>query len=244
MADGPVLVYDQDAEPLPDGPLQVVIIGRKGQGKTVLAGTLFESWPGDRAVLDVTGDVAADLDALDVIELSSPVPVVWPEEDRDGDKPMTLLWRPSRSLSHGERLAQAGQFVGMCFSKGDVLLWVDDGGQVLSAHQTPPEALTALEQGRHSPLWLIMTMPRPKAVHPLVISNADVIYAFQTGNPDDVRRLADVFGWPAADLGPVLASLEPHWFLRRISATGEVALFPPVPMRKQVRVASRDAERR
>ena len=64
---------------LPEGvPLQIVVVGRKGQGKSELAWLLWDSWPYDRVVIDVTGDVGTVHPDPQTVDLDVPPPSRWP----------------------------------------------------------------------------------------------------------------------------------------------------------------------
>lgn len=223
--------YVQHIAPLPDGPIQVVMVGRKGRGKTELAYQLWDTWEGDRLVIDVTGDVGALHPEEETVDLASPVPSRWPTELKDADNPrLSLRYVPDRALSVREKLEEYDRLCGMCFEHGNTLLWIDDAASVIPVHNTGPQAQVMLEQSRHGPLWLMITAPRPKGINVLALANADVVYAFQTPNADDQVRLADAWGHDRRFITEQLTQLEPYHYIRYHAAADELALLPPIPL--------------
>jgi hypothetical protein len=197
--------------------------GKKKSGKSVLARMLFDSYGGDRVVLDVAGDDGPD--GPDVITLRGSVdtlPVKWPEEMRPDDgRRMTLRYVPdpgsptvAEDMDHvvglareqGKRLRSRGR-VG-------VALLIHEVGLVAPEHNTRPHMRRALMQNRHDSLTLIMCGPRPKAIDTLVLSQSDLVYIFEVRNPDDQKRLAENIGWSPRDLHDAILGLGPHEYLR------------------------------
>src|ERR1700759_1755443 len=82
---GPVADSD-DVVDLPDPPLFVACLGRKGTGKSELAHVLWQSWPGDRVMIDTTGDVGTDHPDPGTVTLDPPPPSVWPAYLKPGDE--------------------------------------------------------------------------------------------------------------------------------------------------------------
>lgn len=215
------------ASDLPDGPLHIVCVGRKGQGKSELAWLLWDSWPGDRVVIDVTGDVGAKHPDPDTIDLDVPPPAHWPSHLKTGDR-LSLRYVPDHSdPAYREDMDRV---VGMAFSHGLCLLWVEEVGLVAPSGQVLPHMRAALHMGRHQDLWIITTGPRPMGVDPLVLSQADVVYAFDLPNPDDRRRLADSIGWDRKSLDQAFADLGDHEYLRYVAKGHELDIMPALPL--------------
>jgi hypothetical protein len=222
---------DRVAE-LPDGvPLFVVCVGRKGQGKSELAYVLWDSWERDRIVVDVTGDVGGHHPEPDTFDLEVPPPGHWPTEMQDAEADrLSLRYVPDHS--HPDYKADLDRVVGLAFSHGDCLLWVDEIGEVAPSNQVLPNTRRALHMGRHQNLNMIMTGPRPMTIDPLVMAQADVVYAFDLPNPDDRKRLADTIGWDRRDVDDAMAELPDHGYLRFVASEHELAIFPPLPLKK------------
>lgn len=197
--------------------------GKKKSGKSVLARVLFDSYGGDRVVLDVAGDDGPfGPDVIDLHGTVDTLPTRWPEEMRPDDgRRMTLRYVPdpgsataAEDMDHivglareqGKRLQSRGR-VG-------VALLIHEVGLVAPEHNTRPHMKRALMQNRHDSLTLIMCGPRPKKIDTLVLSQSDLIYIFETRNPDDRKRLAENVGWAPRDLDAAVIGLGPHEYLR------------------------------
>lgn len=214
---------------LPEGvPLQIVIVGRKGQGKSELAWLLWESWPYDRVVIDVTGDVGLVHPDPDTVDLEVPPPSRWPAELKaSGADRLSLRYVPDHA---DEAFAEdMDRVVGLAFSHGHCLLWIEEVGLVAPAGKVLPHTRKALHMGRHQDLWILTTGPRTMTVDPLVLAQADVVYVFDLPNPDDRKRLADAIGWNRADVDAAVAELDDHGYLRFVAKDHELSLWPPLP---------------
>lgn len=226
---------------LPAGvPLFIVCVGRKGQGKSELAYMLWDSWEGDRLVVDITGDVGGKHPEADTYDLEYPIPAHWPTElqEADADR-LSLRYVPDHALP--DYKTELDRAVGLAFSHGDCLLWIDEIGEVAPSNQVLPNTRKALHMGRHQNLSMIMTGPRPMTIDPLVMAQADVVYAFDLPNPDDRKRLADTIGWDRRDVDDAMAELPDHGYLRFVAAEHELAILPPLPL-KQVNRRQRRAQ--
>lgn len=198
----------------PSKPVHIVCLGRKGTGKSVMAANIFASWPQprDRAVLDVTGDVAADWHPEGWIDLAPPIPTRWPEHRRDGDRRMTLRLAPD----HRSQMAlfDADAFVGLAYFHHGCLLWVDEAGWLAPSNRVPYTTRAALHMGRHHDLSSIWCAPRPKTMDPLVLAQADLVYVFDLPNPDDCKWVANIIGYDPASFTAAVRALRQHEYLR------------------------------
>lgn len=197
--------------------------GKKKSGKSVLARMLADSYPGDLVVLDVAGDDGPT--GKDVVIWRGPVdtlPTTWPEERRpdDGGRMVLRYIADAGSatfaedmdhvvgiaIQHGKRQRNKGR-IGAC-------LLIHEVGIVAPIHRTKPHMRRALMHNRHNALTLIMAGPRPKEIDTLVLTQADLVYIFETRNPDDQKRLADDIGWSPRDMHEAIKGLGPHEYLR------------------------------
>lgn len=214
---------------LPEGPLQIVVTGRKGTGKSELSYRLWDSWPGDRLVIDYTGDFYGRHEALEEAvgthRVREPIDA-WPSPG-DGER-MSLAYLPDHTHPLCAELIDLA--VGDAYNRGYVLLVVEEMGQVAPAHRTQPNMRRLLNMGRHAPIWSIFNGPRPMTVDPLVLANADVVYVFDLPGPSDRRRVADLIGWNPADLDLAVAELPDHGYLRYVARRHELLSFPPLPL--------------
>lgn len=217
---------------LPEGPLQIVIFGRKGQGKTELAWLLWDSAPGDRLVIDVNNDVLKNHPE----DQPKPVDMLtggssWPAHLQDDDEDrLSLRYVPDHAVSEKSYREDLDRAVGMAFSHQGTLLWVDEIGEVAPSGQVGPHTRKALHMGRHQALTIITTSPRPRKVDPLVLAQADVVYLFDLPNPDDQKWVADAIGWDRTELHDEIAALGDHCFLRYVAHDHELSVWPALPL--------------
>ena len=191
--------------PDPRKSFYTYICGIKGSGKSEYAKHMFYSYPFDRLVVDVTHDVTETLrrDGIDHHQISSPIPGSWPEWMRDPEteqQQMTLVFRPD--MGSEESFDDMDRCVGLCLRGRDpstgrtrpVLGWLDEVGEVCTAHRTGPGMKRALHHGRHHDLSLLMCGPEAKNVNPLCIAQADRVVGFRILNRDHREALAKNMG--------------------------------------------------
>src|SRR5690348_16779087 len=103
----------------------VFISGKKGQGKSVLARRLFDTYPYDRLVLDVTGDLTADFrrDGVKFVTLTpDALPLSFPSGD-DGE-PVTAVLAPDMG-DEGAAMDQMDRGLGLALDHRRTLVWCD-----------------------------------------------------------------------------------------------------------------------
>jgi hypothetical protein len=201
--------------------------GRKGSGKSELARFLFMSYPYDRLVIDPTHDV--DLGDEKVDELQAPLPVRWPA--RADNERSTLHYKPDAgSATYDDDLDRA---VGLAYNHRRSLLWIDEGGELGSAHKTGPWFRRVLKMGRHRDLSLFVCDPRPVNVNPLILAQSDFVYVFDLPNPRDRERVAEMIGWDPKAFHDAVLGLPPHAYLRYDARAEDdddrLIEFPPLP---------------
>ena len=213
---------DNGALIIGDGKI-ITFVGKKRSGKSVAAKLMFDSYPGDKIVLDIAGDDGPYGD--DIPELTGhtvdTMPRRWPESMRDGDKPMTLRFVPdggsdtflhdmdavlALAMAHGSRERAKGRM-------GCAVL-VHEMGVIAEVHKTPKHLRRALMHNRHNAVSLFFCGPRTQTIDPLVIAQSDVVYVFELMNPDDRKRLAQTIGWNPRELDEAIDDLGPHEYLR------------------------------
>lgn len=226
---------------------QVFISGKKGQGKSVLARRLFDSYPYDRLVLDVTGDLTDDFrrDGLPFKKLTGDaLPIRWPKDPEEGRS--TLVLAPDMG-DEATAVDQMDRALGLALDNGPALVWCDEVGEFSRAGRTPPNLRRALHHGRHRKLFLLLCGPRPMDVDPLCISQADAVGTFRTPNPNDRKRIAENIGWPPKQFDAAVHALGNHEYLwwESSSDTEEILHMPPLPPRNpdMEEVARGDMER-
>jgi hypothetical protein len=177
------------------------ICGIKGSGKSEYAKHMFYSYPYDRLVVDVTHDVTEELrkDGIPHHQLTVPIAGSWPEWVRDPEteqRQMTLVFRPD--MGDENAFDDMDRCVGLCMRGKDpstsrtrpVLVWLDEIGDMTTAHKTGPGMRRALGHGRHHDLSMLMCGPEAKNINPKCISQADRVVVFQMMNRDHREAIA------------------------------------------------------
>lgn len=232
---------------LPDPPLYIVCAGRKGQGKSELAYLLWDSWEGDRILIDTTGTVGRlhpEEETLDLVSgepstrrgpdvPSGPAPDRFPSWMRTDGERLSLRYVPDHT--DPDVVDEVDRVIGLAFSQGDLLLWIEEAGLFGKANRVPPHYTAANHMGRHKNLTKIETMPRLMDVDPLIPAQADIIYAFDLPSPSDRKRFADVAGFDQRTIDDAIAELEDHEYIRYHAKAHELAHFPPIPLPKRRR---------
>lgn len=227
MADGPHPFPKLD----PDKNQIILIIGRKGSGKSVNAHRTFREWPHvDKFVIDPTGDAdpGADLGTVTMRKLPKELPV----GQRRGEYTVTRWIADPSSPTYREDLDRA---VGLALypKTRRVLLWVDEAGEVFPANRTGPHARTLLQQSRHWYASVILCCPRPVTIDPLCLAQADRVIIYDVPNPADRRRIADSIGMDptffARQMDETKAKGE-HWFMVYVASEHALYRCPPLPM--------------
>lgn len=211
----------------------ILLVGRKGSGKSVAARELYRSWDQDKLVIDVNGDADPGPDAQ---RIQVPLPSKFPA----GAGP--LVNEPAKSLhfradpgapTYRDDLDRA---IGLALYPQDlpVLVWIDEIGEVCKgANSTPPNLRRLLMQSRHYRASALMCGPRPMNIDPLAISQADLIYIFDVPNPRDRDRLAENMGYPPRRLAAELEETRrrgKYWFLLWDANAGVPYRMPPIPV--------------
>lgn len=191
----------------------ITCLGRKRSGKSKMARLIFDSYPGDRLVIDVNG---TDGPVENVHEVHGDVSELagarWPEHLRDDREPMTLRYVPDAgSPTFVEDMDAA---VGMAWRRQDVCILVHEMGLLAPAGRTPPNTRRLLQSNRHRRMTLLACAPRPITMDPLVLQQSDLVYTFALPNPDDRKRVADNIGWDPREFDEGVRSLRAHEYLR------------------------------
>lgn len=215
----------------PDLNQIVLVIGRKGSGKSVHARELFRGWPYiDKFVIDPTGD-ADPGDDLGTVTFRT-LPNALPAPKRKGEFTVSRWVADPSSPTYREDLDRA---VGLAlFPKNRrTLLWVDEAGEVFPANRTGPNARTLLQQSRHWYTSVLLCTPRPMNIDPLCISQADRVVLYDLPHPRDRERVAAAIGIEPRVLSAELDATRgrgAHWFLLYDARAHELYRCPPLPM--------------
>lgn len=179
----------------PNRSTVALFVGTKGSGKSAAARQVFDSWPGDRLVIDVTGDARPD--DPHTIAMTAPFPSQLPEPDHDAGQERVTVWARidprSATFEHDQDQALA---LGLHPRHRTTLAWVDEYGQAATAQRIPPNLRMALNSSRHYHLSLLFACPRPRFIPTLTIQQADRIFIFRLPNPEDREVIAKHAGIP------------------------------------------------
>jgi hypothetical protein len=191
----------------PDRSNIILLVGTKGSGKSEAARVIFDAWPYDRVMVDITGDARPDDPAT--IAVSQPFPPALPEPDEESPDPNRVtIWArldPRRGrerapgqpgwtmldLDHDDVMA-----LGLYPRNKKILLLIDEYGRAATATKIPPNVDLGLMSSRHYNLTLVLCCPRPKRIPVLTIEQADKVIIYDTPNPDDRETLAKNMGYP------------------------------------------------
>lgn len=215
----------------------ILVVGRKGSGKSVHARLIYASYPYDKLVVDPTGDAEPGPDA-EVIR--PPFPRKFKVDDSGRPRNLHLKVDP-RSDTYRDDMDR-GLGMGLFPSDRPSMVWVDEVGELMQSNSTPPNTRLALMSSRHyGPMSLLMCGPRPMHISPLSISQADRVVIYDLPNPKDVERLAENMGYPTRKLVDAVdaterrnaderaAGAEPFWHLVFDRQTKQLWRMPPVP---------------
>lgn len=221
----------------PDKGAHVLIVGRRGSGKSYLARRLFDTYPYDSLVLDITGDLWRDFVAdgtkddpdLVLTRLTAPMPARLPEPDDEGRRQIFVL---GPDMGDAGALDDVDRCIGLALRRGRMLVWMDEIGVICPIGRTGPNMRRYLHHGRHHEMTGLACGPRPIDIDPLVLSQADHVFCFPLANPADRRRVADSIGWEPKEFDAAVHDLRPHEFLLWTGDTNELLHMPPLPKPK------------
>lgn len=213
----------------------ILLVGRKGSGKSVAARLLYSSYPFDKLAIDVNGDAEPGPDA---VRLTGQLPSKFPTSDDGAPRNLHYLADPG-SATYRDDLDRAVA-LGLFPQDRYCLVWIDETGEVTTGHATPAHLRRLLMGARHYNCSALMCCPRPLNIDPLCISQADRIYIYDVPNPRDRDNLAGHMGYPirrlndALDEAREINAREPaaqrFWHLVWDTRLHRMFLMPPVPV--------------
>lgn len=212
----------------------VLCVGTKGSGKSEAARQIFDAWPNDRVMIDITGDARPD--NPETIALTKPFPASMPEPDpRTGASRVTVWARidprsPTVELDQQQALA-----LGLYPQRRPALVMVDEYGMMATANKIGANLSLALMSSRHYHLTLLLCCPRPRRIPTLTIEQADKVLIFDTPNTDDREVLAKNMGYPVKlfeDHYQDTMRRERHSFLLFDKRERVLVSCPPLPLAK------------
>jgi hypothetical protein len=179
----------------PDRSNIVCAIGTKGSGKSEALRTIFNTWPYDRVVIDVTGD-ARPVDPATVV-MTAPVPSQLPAA-AEGQARVTA-WvrldprRPSYADDQDDALGLA-----LYPRHRNTVAWVDEYAQMATANKWGPNLALALQSSRHYHMSMLLAFQRPKTIPVLTLTQADRVFIFDVPIKTDREYIANNIGFEPA----------------------------------------------
>lgn len=215
----------------PDRNQLILVVGRKGSGKSAWAYEVFRNWPAiDKLVIDPHGDAdpGSDIGTVTVPKLPDQLPI----PRRKGEHTVTRWVANPASKTYREDLDRA---VALALYPKDrrVLVWIDEAGEVFPSNRTGPHARVLLQQSRHYNTSAIMCCPRPVTIDPLCLAQADRVVMYDVPNPTDVDRMAASIGLEPRYLREQLNETRlrgPYWYTMFDANTHELYRCPPIPL--------------
>lgn len=206
-------------------PTYILILGKKGTGKSVLARRFWDTWPGDELCIDPTKDA---LTTKDVDHSYDFVPDTWPPALRE-DEPVRIRYVPDKhSPTFRDDMDRA---VGLVSKRRGSLLWVDEINIVNEVNRTGPYMRHLLIEGRHDRTSVVLCGPRCVGVDPLILAQSDVVYVFYLPSVKDRTRLAETCGIDKKLLDVEVADLaNTHDYLRWDG--NQLVRFPAIPIQR------------
>lgn len=214
----------------PDRSNIILAVGRKGSGKSAACRLIFDTWPYDRVVLDVTGDARPDDPKTKV--LTAPFPSQLPEPDEPGERVTVWARVDPRSETYMED-QDAALSLALYPRHNPVLFWEDEHGQSGTANMIYPNHRLVLQSSRHYYVSCLFACPRPRQIPTLTIQQADKVLMFITPNREDREHVAKNIGYPVPLFEQAYAEMiraGAHWFLLWDSHLSRLFLCPPLPV--------------
>lgn len=216
--------FNDRGELEPTAAAIIYCTGKKGSGKSIMAGLFASSWPYDMVVIDVAGDDGPmprtpGTGSHDIHELKGSVdelPRAWPEHLRREKRPMILRYVPDPGSP--TELEDMDAVVGLALAHSTkerpCMLVIHEVGRAWPAGRTPAHGRRVVNHSRHHGLTAVLCGPRPMTVEPLAIGQADLVYTFELNQPSDRRRVAENIGWDPAEFSTWVHDLGRHEYLR------------------------------
>jgi len=218
----------------PDRSSIICAIGQKGSGKSEALRTIFDAWPYDRIVIDVSGDARpTDPDTVTLTkgrrtDLPSQLP-----DPPEGQRRVTAWVRldPRRSTYIDDQDDALG--LALYPRHRNTLAWVDEYAQMATPTKLGPNLRLALQSSRHYHCSLLLAFPRPRFVPVLTLAQADKVFIFRVPHRGDRELIAQNIGYPVPDFERSYAETmarDPHAFLLWDSRQNLLIGCPPLPL--------------
>jgi len=185
----------------------ILILGKRGSGKSYLANKLLES---ERRFLvfdtlsEYTNGVvfnAEDKEGLDEF---------WGQVYRTSYR---LVYRPLNPDAEIERIAD------LVYTLGNTTFLVEEIDCYCSPYQISKSFAHIVQRGRHKNITLIGVSQRPYGIHRLLTSQAKEIYVFATNEPRDREYLKNLLG---QEIEQKLDALQQYQYLHWVDGAKDI----------------------
>jgi len=159
-----------------------LIFGKRGTGKSFLAGKLIEA---ERRLL--TYDTLSEYESGVIFgtEQAEQFKEYWKHVYR---KNFRLIYRPLNPQDEIDEIAD------LVFALGDMTFLVEEVDCYCTSYQISDAFAHIIQRGRHKNISLIGVTQRPFGIHRLLTSQAKEIYVFGTNEPRDREYLKLLLG--------------------------------------------------
>jgi hypothetical protein len=177
----------------------ILIFGKRGSGKSYLAGKLIENEP-RLIVFDTMSEYENGI--VFGAEEYERCLEFWRKVYRQNFR---LIYRPIRPD------VEIGQICDLVYTLGNCCFLVEEIDCYCSSYQISDTFAAIVQRGRHKNITLIGITQRPYGIHRLVTSQAKEIYIFNTNEPRDREYLRTLLG---QEVEPKLDALKQYEFIR------------------------------
>jgi len=177
----------------------ILIFGKRGSGKSYLAGKLIESEP-RLMIFDTMGEYENG--------------VIFGTEDFEQccefwrkvyQGQFRLIYRPIKPD------AEIDQICDLVYTLGNCCYLVEEIDCYCSSYQISDTFAAIVQRGRHKNITLIGVTQRPYGIHRLLTSQAKEIYVFNTNEPRDREYLRTLLG---QEIEPKLDALQQYQYVK------------------------------
>ncbi len=183
---------------------RVLVIGATQSGKSVLARRMFEAMAPPRAVVDPKDDP----DATGGLYRDRRIAVTFSDPNRIPDAD-SIRFAP-RDPHDAD--AYDALYRGL-FARRGIFVWTDEAGIVAPKSGGPAGFRRLVTQGARWGIGHIALNQRPVDLDRVLLANSEHVIAFRVGDPDDVRRLANIGPTPPKALDEKIRRLPPYGFV-------------------------------